>query len=289
MSRRKFLGRGALAVGAAGATVAATGGLGLLNNTIAGAYGPPGGGGGGGGACATVPGTVKHPRGTWGYPSAGLSPHDCAERAYHSYRVGHCAYAVMDGIIGTLQDTLGSPYTNLDLTSFVFLWGGINGWGTVCGTVAGAGLTTNIIAGVNSSTGNDDGMAMSEEMMGYYAAGTWPVFVPDVNDYTGTDPAYMPGGVIPTACPDTPLCHVSVGKWMSAAGVTDFWTEERAERCGRLAADMAYRTTELLNAWNAGTYTYSGAGAGPAFYPSPAFNPGEAGRPAQMNCADCHY
>src|SRR5665811_2174806 len=158
ISRRKFMSRGALVVGAAGATVAATGGLGLLSGSLAGAQTTPP-------TCATVPGTVKHPRGTWGYET--LDPGLCAERAYHSYRVGHCGYAVMDGIIGTLQDTLGSPYTNLDLSSFVFLWGGINGWGTVCGTTAGAGLTVNIIAGKEG--GNDIGMSMSEELMGYYA------------------------------------------------------------------------------------------------------------------------
>jgi hypothetical protein len=283
ISRRMFLSRGALAVGAA---AAATGGLGVLTRGIAGAntgastavYG---------GTCGTVPGTIRHPRGTWGYPSGGLDPAACAERAYSSYHVGHCAYGVMDGIIGTLQDTLGSPYTNLDLTSFVFLWGGLNGWGTVCGTVAGAALTTNLICGTDAS-GNDVGMAMSEELMGYYASAVIPSYEPASSMYGGTDPNYLPGGAIPTSIPDTPLCHVSISKWMAVAGVTEFWTEERTERCARLAAQMAQRTTELLNAWNDGTYTYSGAGAGPPFYPSPGIGSSTWHQPAQENCNDCH-
>ena len=279
ISRRKFLGRGALAVGA---TAAATGGLGVLTRGIAGSasaseYG----------TCGTVPGTLRHPRGTWGYPSGGLDAGACAERAYASYHVGHCAYGVMDGVMGTLQDTLGSPYTNLDLTSFIFLWGGINGWGTVCGTIAGAALTTNIICGKDDS-GNDVGMAMSEELMGYYASAVIPSYEPVSSMYGGTDPAYMPGGTIPTSVPDTPLCHVSISKWMAVAGVTEFWTEERTERCARLAAQMAQKTTEMLNAWNDGTYSYSGAGAGPPFYPSPGIGSSTWHQPAQEDCNECH-
>jgi hypothetical protein len=55
---------------------------------------------------------------------------------------------------------------------------------------------------------------------------------------------------------------------------------ERKERCARLAATMAYKTVELINAYKAGTYT-SGAWGGPG-----VGNPG--GSPAQPNCADCH-
>ena len=285
MSRRKFLGRGAIAVGAAGATVVATGGVGLLTNTLASAYSPPPPPPPPGGTCAAT-GAIKHPKGTWGYPSGGLDPDACAERAYHSYRVGHCAYAVIDGVIGTLQDQLGSPYTNIDPASFIFLWGGLNGWGTACGTVVGAGITVNLIA---------DGLslAMSEELTGYYAITDLPLYVPVTNDYKGTDPRFVTGGTFPQNTPNTPLCHVSIGKWMTAAGVTDFWSDERTERCGRVAATMARRTVELLNAWKAGTYVYGGMGdqktpAIAPFYPSPAYNVGAIGRPAQQDCSDCH-
>ena len=270
ISRRKFLGRGALAVGAAGATVAATGGLGLLTNSFAGATTPPP-------TCATVPGTLKHPRGTWGYPSTGLDVGVCAERAYHSFRVGHCAYAVIDGVIGTLQDVLGSPYTNVDQSAFIFMWGGIMGWGTVCGTAAGGGICTNIIAGKDGT--HDRGMEMSDDIMGYYSQTALPLYVPITNDYTGTDPRFQPGGTIPQVVPDSPLCHVSVGKWMTAAGITGFWSAERTERCARVSGTIAGKTAELLNAWNSGTYAPAG------FHSS---GMGTAGRPAQYDCSDCH-
>ncbi|MHB0866379.1 MAG: hypothetical protein ACYC6B_01035 [Thermoleophilia bacterium] len=273
--------RGVLAVGAAGATVAATGGLGLLTSSFAGAATTPP-------TCATVPGTVKHPRGTWGYTP--LDPDACAERAYHGWWQRYCCWAVMDGVIGTLQETLGSPYTNLDLTAFQFGAGGVNGWGTICGTPLGAALTTNIIVGMNGAT--DVGSQMSNDLVAYYASQSMPAYVPLVSDYAakgGTCPAYMDGGTIPTSIADSPLCHISVGKWLNAANAAPIHPSytikashvERKERCARLSGSMAKKTVELLNAWHAGTYTpgaWGGAGS----------NPGN-GAPAQNNCTDCHY
>ncbi|RJQ42665.1 MAG: hypothetical protein C4534_09645 [Gaiellales bacterium] len=279
MSRRKFLRRGALTVGAAG--VAASGSLGLLANVAAAQ------------TCGTLPGTVKHPRGTWGYPTGGLDPAVCAERAYHGWWQHFCCWAVMDGVIGTLQEELGTPYTNLDLMAFKFGAGGINGWGTVCGTPLAAALAVNIIAGVEG--GIDKGSQMSNDLMAYYAASSMPVYTPVSSDYAakgGTAPAYMDGGTIPTSTADSPLCHVSVSKWLqaaNAAAATDPAANpgytivaakvERKERCARLAGTMAYKTVELLNAWKAGTYT-PGAWGGPGSAPN--------GAPVQNNCTDCH-
>jgi hypothetical protein len=185
----------------------------------------------------------------------------------------------VDGVIGTLQDVLGSPYTNIDPMSFKFMYGGINGWGTVCGTVAGAGICTNIIAGIEGT--HDRGSEMSNDLMGYYSQSSMPVYVPVSSEYEshgGTNPNYRPGGTIPTSAADSPLCHVSVSKWMAAAGVS-FGSVERKERCARLAATMAKKTVELLNDWKSGTYVPGG------FHASGA---GTAGRPAQYNCTDCH-
>lgn len=279
MSRRKFLSRGALTVGAAG--VAASGSLGLLAN-VATAQ-----------TCATVPGTVKHPRGTWGYPAGGLDPAVCAERAYHGWYQNFCCWAVVDGIIGTLQEELGTPYTNIDLMAYKFGAGGINGWGTVCGTPLGAAIVVNIIAGIEG--GVDKGSQLSNDLMAYYAGTAMPEYVPLSSEYAargGTAPAYMDGGTIPVSTADSPLCHVSVGKWMSAANVAAAGDPdanpgytivaskiERKERCARLSGTMAYKTVELLNAWKAGTYA-AGAwgGAGSA----------SNGAPSQKNCTDCH-
>ena len=279
ISRRKFMSRGALVVGAAGATVAATGGLGLLGSSFASAQ-----------TCATLPGTVKHPRGTWGYPTAGLDANAVAERAYQGFWVNACCWAVVDGVIGTLQETLGSPYTNLDLMAFKFGAGGINGWGTTCGTCLGGVLCANIIAGVTGTA--DKGSQMGNDLMGYYAQSSFPLYTPVVSKYAavgGTKPEYLPGGIIPTSISDSPLCHVSTSKWMAAATIANggvpilSGSNERKERCARVAGTMARKTVELLNAWKAGTYVAGGFHAnGSASVTS------DPGRPSQYNCGDCH-
>ena len=252
LSRRKFLSGSALAVGAAGATVAATGGLGLLSGSFASAA--P--------TCATIPGVIKHPEGTWGYTP--LDPAVCAERAYRAWYVGYCCYAVFDGIIGELQDALGSPYTNIDPWTVKFGHGGIAGWGTVCGTALGAGLAANFVAG------KTNGEPIASDLMAYYSVTNLPVYLP-----VGTPVyPYTP----PASASDSPLCHVSVGKWMKLSGNT-FWTPERKERCARLAGDMAQKTAELLNDWDAGTYT-SGAWGDPAL--------AYTAITGQNNCTDCH-
>ncbi len=291
LSRRRFLSRGALAVGAAGATVATTGGLGLITGSFAGATANPP-------TCATTPGTVKHPRGTWGWPSTGLDPAVCAERAYHKFFSLLCCGAVMDGIIGTLQDVLGSPYTNIDVMMFKFGGAGANGWGTICGTALGAALATNIIVGVEGTV--DKGSAMSNDLIAYYAATSMPVYVPSSSEYAsrgGAKSQFLDGGAFPKSTANSPLCHVSTNKWMTAAnnacglpafsfgGTADAsaivsGSIERKERCARLAGTMAYKTVELINAYRSGGYT-SGAWGGPG-----AGNPG--GSPAQNNCSDCH-
>lgn len=49
----------------------------------------------------------------------------------------------------------------------------------------------------------------------------------------------------------TTVCHISVGKWMNEEGV-EFLSGERAERCARVAADIAAETVNMLNAWKQG-------------------------------------
>lgn len=58
---------------------------------------------------------------------------------------------------------------------------------------------------------------------------------------------------LPTTVADSTLCHVSVTKFMDAAGVARA-TPERKARCGALTADVAKFTVELLNAQADGTF-----------------------------------
>ena len=53
--------------------------------------------------------------------------------------------------------------------------------------------------------------------------------------------------------PDSILCHVSVTRWCMESGYAS-GSSERSERCARVAADCAYKLTELLNQVADGTF-----------------------------------
>lgn len=52
----------------------------------------------------------------------------------------------------------------------------------------------------------------------------------------------------------SPLCHVSVSRWVAAAKVRED-SAERKERCGKLTGDVAAKTVEMLNAYAEGKFT----------------------------------
>jgi hypothetical protein len=148
----------------------------------------------------------------------------------------------------------------------MFLEGGVSGWGTLCGANAGANIVTNLIIGPRIA-GTEDGMLMGSELMQHYASTAMPTYVPK-------DPKVK--AEIPKTVADSPLCHISVGKWMKAAN-KDLGSPERKDRCARVTASMAFQTVTLLNAWKDGQYKTKGV------VPAKAY-----GIQAQHNCGDCH-
>jgi len=58
-----------------------------------------------------------------------------------------------------------------------------------------------------------------------------------------------------------------------------FLSDARAERCARVAADIAMETAHMLNAWADGKYTPKH---------KPLYNVAANGITSQNNCKDCH-
>lgn len=94
---------------------------------------------------------------------------------------------------------------------------------------------------------------------------------------------------LPSSVSGSPLCHVSVSEWCK---VSDYKAEgkERSERCGRLTADVAAKTVELLNLWQSKQYK-------PVYTQPESWNECMAchgkGRSLEnargkMDCVDCH-
>lgn len=205
--------------------------------------------------------TVAEMTHDWPWPYEKLDQEESAALAYMNWYEKFCCYAVASAILVPLQEKIGMPYTHFPVESTKWGHGGAVGWGTLCGTLNGAGMAIGLIAG-------DEGEAIINDVINWYTITELPAY----------QPAEPKTQITNTNKSDSPLCHISVGKWMAKENVK-FFSDPRKERCARLSADVAMKTIELLNQWVDGTYV--------------AASPEQAKvhavqMPAQNNCTECH-
>lgn len=161
------------------------------------------------------------------------------------YRV-FCGSAVINSVFSQLREKVGEPHKSFP---------------------AGANIVANCIIGPRISGAHEDHQ-IAADLMQWYSETALPVYMPKKPKITEK---------ILTTTSDSPLCHLSVGKWMKASGYP-LKSAERKDRCARVAASTAYRLVELLNAWKDGKYVSSGD-----FSCAKEF-----GITGQFNCGDCH-
>jgi len=200
------------------------------------------------------------------YPYKKLDLNKVGERAYENWYNGFCTYAVVQGVLGTLQDEVGEPYSSLPLEAFIFGHGGVVGWGTACGTIIGAGLSAGFVAG--GPKAGSTGEMITNEVIHYYAETALPIFEPKNSK--------MPNFTPVTCISDSPLCHISTNRWSKKSGFK-FATPQRKDRCARLAANVAMQTATLLNQWQDGKFEAKHDGQIKLY-----------GTTSQNNCTDCH-
>ncbi|MEW6409181.1 MAG: C-GCAxxG-C-C family (seleno)protein [Nitrospirota bacterium] len=240
LSRRGLLmGAGKIAVGATGIAVVSAGWLGLLSKAAA----------------------KEAPKLPWPYKKLDIQ--EVGEIAYSNWYKGFCCYAVASGILIPLQKKIGEPYTLFPVESLVWGHGGVVGWGTLCGTMLGSSIATSLICGPGVAK---DGEQIANEVIHWYADTELPIYTPK----------HPKAEVKVKSKSNSPLCHVSVGRWMKKAD-RGFWTPERKDRCARLSADVAMQTVKLLNEWAEGKFK--------AGHKLPALVHNIT---AQHNCMECH-
>ncbi|MDP3695989.1 MAG: C-GCAxxG-C-C family protein [Desulfocapsaceae bacterium] len=209
----------------------------------------------------------------WPWRYEKLDPAKTAEIAYEEWYRVFCGAAVINSIFSQLREKVGEPYTSFPSDSFVFLEGGMVGWGMTCGSNAGAAIVANTIIGPRiqpeiAGKKVTEGHEITEDIFQWYSEASMPIFVPKTPKVTTE--------LVKTKA-ESPLCHVSVGKWMKASGFP-IGSPERKDRCARVAASVAYHLVELLNDWKDGKYK-----------PTATHKPvKEFGITAQMNCMECH-
>jgi hypothetical protein len=198
----------------------------------------------------------------WPWPYEKVDPAQAGETAYHHWYKVFCSQAVTTGLFEQLRESVGEPWTNFPIESISFGAGGMLGWGLTCGAPVAGALVIGLAVPKEYSN------AMIHDLLQWYSNTPMPVYVAQKPNYQGE---------IPKTVAESPLCHLSVGKWMKEAD-RGFGSDERRHRCASVTASVAYRTAELLNEWKDGTYK-----------PGSAWNgPGTVGLPAQQNCMSCH-
>lgn len=206
-------------------------------------------------------------RESWEYKK--LSPTKAAEIAYESYFENFCTYSVVKGVVEQLRDKVGEPWASFPIEAFAQFHGGVAGWGTVCGTLIGASIPIGLITwDPDAELYFETPEYMTSDIMRWYAKTKLPKFKPVKPIKTEIKASTVAG---------TPLCHVSVNKWMKAEGDVGFFSEYRVERCARLAADVSAKTVELLNLWKDGAYMPEGEPPYLIYKTT-----------CQENCKDCH-
>jgi hypothetical protein len=200
------------------------------------------------------------------WPYKKLNVEESAKIAYENYFDLWCASTVLKGIFTPLANSVGGPYKTFPVESMRWAHGGVAGWGTVCGSLVGAGTAIGLITGDIYTA-----EAMTNDLTFYYANTVLPVYKPVKAIKAEITKKTMAG---------SPVCHISVGKWMKEENAA-FLTPERAERCARVAASITSKTVEMLNAWAAAGGKYT-----PVY--KPLANVLNNGITSQNNCTECH-
>ena len=205
--------------------------------------------------------------------------------AFYWYKKGPgCGHGSARGLIQGFSEACTaqgiSPAGWDDIPRNLYAWcngGGPSSWGALCGSIAGTVGVMNLIGRQNDigqkvfewyvkqnlPLGNLDDLSPTfDGGSGVLAATALPILDADVKG---------------RAVPDSPLCHVSVSKWLAAAGVQPGeigpdGKDYRSDRCAKVTADTAAYAAELYNAWKS-------SGTLPGSWVKPS---------AMASCYDCH-
>jgi len=180
------------------------------------------------------------PASPWQYVE--LDVEEVRKRGHEGYYRGDCCFGAFVGILEALRDKVGFPFTQIPVEMMGFGAGGVAGWGTTCGALIGAAAAINLV------TEKALARKIVSELMGQYSVTPFPSEAS--NNYAANHEflvsEYKSDKVLPQSVSNSPLCHVSVTNWCKASGIAS-GAPERAERCGRLAGDVAAMAAGLLN------------------------------------------
>lgn len=173
----------------------------------------------------------------WPFPYVALDPEEARLNAHYLYwNDKDCCSGVFGGISQLLENNIGAPWTNIPMEIMLFGRGGGAGWGSLCGTLNGGAAIISLV------TSKADSTALINELWSWYADRDLPS--PEANNTS-----YQVKKVtwpLPSNISGSVLCHPSVSQWCLIAK-KEVGSDERKERCARLAGDIAAQTVKILN------------------------------------------
>jgi len=178
---------------------------------------------------------------SWAYYP--LDPAVTAELAYKNFDSGSCMYATFKSIISQLADKYGEPYASFPLHMMKYGHGGVGGFGTICGALNGAAAVIGLFVAEKAIQDS-----LITGLFRWYEETKLPEFRPQmaILDFTP-----------PSTISNSTLCHSSNTNWGKEAGYK-VNSDERKERCRRLASDVALRVTVVLNEYFGDIYVTDG-------------------------------
>lgn len=211
---------------------------------------------------------------------------------YHYFKNGGCGSGSSRALLQGFIDACAAQSTPLVDTGWhkvplqMYAWGaggGMGKWGTLCGSLAGSLGVLNLL-NLHGILGN--------EVMEWYTNQNFPLANFEVAGNSLASTANFGSGelgwspIADTAVKghsvsDSPLCHISVSKWVAAAGVKlgdknlpSFPLQGlKEDRCAKVTADTAAYTATLLNKYLANNADKPAAWAPQA---------------SMAGCFDCH-
>ena len=207
------------------------------------------------GGCASNGATKTAVAAKWPWPYQKLDPEVVRKKGYEGYYEGACMYGAVRALVSELSAKVGDPYSSLPIDMFRYGEGGMAGWGSLCGALNGSCAVLNLASDKNTYP------KLVTELLNFYTTNSFPSKKHDAY-------AKFPGQV--QSVSGSTLCHVSIANWCKVSGKKAL-SPERADRCAKLAGDVAAHAAELLNKVADGTFA--------AAYTIP---------PAVQTCRGCH-
>lgn len=178
------------------------------------------------------------------WPWKELDPLEAGRRAYKLYRTSGCGTATFLGILSLLKEEVGHPWTTLPDMMMAHAASGFGGHGTLCGTLASSSTIINMVTFGEKRDDILQNNQIVDRLFWWYAEQEFPSKRFD-------DICKIPDQIQVKAM--SPLCHTSVSKWVHEAGV-EIKSEDKYERCGKVAGEVAYTVTLALNEFFAGRW-----------------------------------